>query len=115
MASNETYRISTIELIPQPTEHEWTDYLEPLGFDGNGAPFFKKYYALTLRCPLDLCGHDWYQWVDGTVRSIYVPSPGAPDVFAVYSGTYVASVREGVSMKKTGQRGVEMVIRGIQV
>jgi hypothetical protein len=115
MASNEAYRIATIEMIPQPIEHEYADYNEPLGFDGNGAPFYKKYYTLTLRCPLDIDGHQWYQWADGELHSIYVPSPGNPDQFAVYSGVYVASVKEGVALKKSGLRGVEMVIRGIQV
>jgi hypothetical protein len=115
MASNEPYQIDTIDLIPQPTEHEWSDYLQPLGTDGNGAPFYPKYNELVLRCPLTIDEHQWLQWADGATHSVYVPSPGAPDDFATYTGVYVISVTEGVAMKKTGLRGVEMRIRGIEV
>lgn len=105
------YQVDGIDLDPQPVEHEW-DYPIFVANDGDGAPFYARYNALSLRCSLTVDGHFWYQWADGAMHTVRVPEPGTPGRFADYTSVYIQSVKEGVVLKKTGMRGVEMrVIR----
>jgi hypothetical protein len=112
-----TYQLDGIDLDPQPVEHDWGDYPNYQGSDGNGAPFYAKYSVLRLRCPLDLAqGHDWFQWADGASHTLTAPPPGRrTSTFTDYTTVYVREVKEGVVVNKTGTRGVEMTIQHIEV
>jgi hypothetical protein len=113
-----TYDIDGIEMIPQPTEHEW-GYPTVLGNDGDGLPFHAKYSTLTLRVPIDLGGHhwfdDWFETSFATTHTVSCPKPGTVDDFQTYSDVYIEYVREGAVLRKTGVRGVEMLIRRVVV
>lgn len=115
-----TYQIDSVDIDPQPVEHEWDDYPRVVALDGNGRPIYAKYYAVTLRVPYNIAG--CVHWFDDYLVtsftpsiSIKVPRPGTVDDFVTYTGAYVEYVRGGVVVKKTGMRGIEMRIGDIEV
>ena len=109
------YQIDGVDIDPQSIEHEWPDYGTPLGGDGLGAPFYAKFQSLILRCSITLSRQDWFQHLDSATHTFRVPAPGSVDDFTNYAGGYVWSIKEGVVLRTSGIRGVELTIKGIQV
>lgn len=109
-----TYQLDDLDLVPQPTEHQW-EYPVLLGHDGDGRPFYAKYSTLILRTNIDITGHHWLDWMDRAVHDLRAPAPGTTDDFTEYGSVWVEYVREGTVMRTSGTRGVEMRLTMIEV
>lgn len=104
------YQIDGEDLFPQPDSHKWDDGI--LGYDGDGAPFRRKYRTVTLSSQHLMARHMWGQYDDGASHSVRMPEPGKSGTregdWTTYTTVYItimesavrgASAREGLEMR----------------
>ena len=75
--------------------------------------------TLILRCPLTIARHSWFDLLDltsfTTLHTVRCPSPGTTDNWTVYTDVIINDVKEGVVLRHTGMRGVEVTLTSVEV